>query len=670
LTLYEDESEMECIEANLRLQKAFFTFIAQISQNFVGILFIEGEKNQDDDFNLNLSVNIKKDDTVNEEEENKRKLAPKAGRIFRKKFMDCSKYSSFVINFCKYHDTIDLYKIPYTFINEFIYYSHVAVRNNLSEVDVFKLIDQFYGKRKIVSFEEIIKNNGGKEGKDKKEKKKEKDKAEKKNKESEKESLVEEVDIRNIYAFNFINFVEYYKENLRALINREQEDDKEIFTKMNTRQFKTYKRNGFYLSNKLLNIYMNICNNNIETFVKLFQLIKCEKISDPNVNKINSNQIININEINEGNDDKNNLEDILMNKNMNKLEKDLKIFGSYEFVDITDVIERHFIIERCFTSYGLVKFSLLNILAITRGFENQKISNPKVMETVCDFCNMTKSLARKYMNIFLNIFQELNFNHIIKNKKEFLKCLHIIKKYFEKSNMLPTEETTKAINNFNEKQKGEAGVPITESKEDINLIESSDSKDEKEEELMRQYINDNGKFFDEKSKKKKFDEMMKTIEAIFTGNYSTKTGINSITYKELSTAYSKHGVKDKDKILPKTPLNLYYSSNELLKKYINNNFRNKKEDYDVILFDILSLLFYFKIPVIGEKWVEHYKSEREKLNTMKSIKDKNSKKKETKNAKIEEESQESKGLKEPISIIIAILVNLVDVIQKDFKNLN
>ena len=95
--------------------------------------------------------------------------------------MDCSKYSSFVINFCKYHDTIDLYKIPYTFINEFIYYSHVAVRNNLSEVDVFKLIDQFYGKRKIVSFEEIIKNNGGKEGKDKKDKKKEKDKAEKKN---------------------------------------------------------------------------------------------------------------------------------------------------------------------------------------------------------------------------------------------------------------------------------------------------------------------------------------------------------------------------------------------------------------------------------------------------------------------------------------------------------
>jgi hypothetical protein len=173
LNLYEDETEMECMEANLRLQKAFFTFIAQISQNFVGILFIEGEGGDEEDIS-NLSVSIRKEDGINEEEETKRKLAQKAGRIFKKKFIDCSKYSSFVINFCKYHDTIDLYKIPYTFINEFIYYSHVAVRNNLSEVDVFRLIDQFYGKRNIISFEDIIKNTGEKNPKDKKDKKKRK----------------------------------------------------------------------------------------------------------------------------------------------------------------------------------------------------------------------------------------------------------------------------------------------------------------------------------------------------------------------------------------------------------------------------------------------------------------------------------------------------------------
>ena len=464
LTLYEDESEMECFDANLRLQKAFFTFVAQMSQNFVSILSIEGEKNEND---INISVNIKREDAeINEEEENKRQLAVRAGRIFKKKFIDCSKYSSFVINFCKYHDTIDLYKIPYTFINEFIYYSHVAVRNNLSEVDVFKLIDQFYGKRKTISFDDLIKKdepNDKKDKKNKKDKKKDKEIKDMKNKEQPKEDITNQVDIQNIYTFNFINYVEYYKEHLRTLINREQEDDREIFTKSNLRNFKTYKRNGYYLSNKILNLYMNISNNNFENFLKIFNLIKCV-IVENNENKINENMIINENEIE---DKKNILAETAMNKNMNKIERDLRIFGSYEFVDITDVIETHFILERCFSSYGLIKFSLLNILAITRGFTNQKISNPKVIETICDFCEKTKSLARKYMNIFLRILQELHYNNTIKNKKEFLKCRSIIAGYFTKSNMLPTEETTKALN---EKQKEETpGKVENEIKENIDI---------------------------------------------------------------------------------------------------------------------------------------------------------------------------------------------------------
>ena len=665
LTLYEDESEMDCIEANLRLQKAFFTFIAQISQNFVSILFIDGDKNQEDEINLNIS--LRKDDNLNEDDEveNKKKLATKAGRIFKKKFMDCSKYSSFVINFCQYHDTIDLYKIPYTFINEFIYYSHVAVRNNLSEVDVFKLIDQFYGKRKLISFDEIIKNNDNKENKEKKEKKekkKEKDKIEKKNEEQEKANIAEEADLENVYVFNFQEFVEYYKENLRGLINREQEDDKDIFTKVATRNFKVFKRNGYYLSNRLLNIYMNISNNNYKSFFKYFSLIKCVRNIEPINNNIkNKNQIKNEIIINENIDGGNILDELLINKNLNKLEKDLKIFGSYEFVDVTDVIERHFIIERCFSSYGLIKFSLLNILAITRGFDNQKINNPKVMSTICDFCDLTKSLARKYMNIFLNIFQELNFNNIMSNKKEYTKCYKIISQYFAKSNMLPTEETTKTMNTFKEKKKEEAAPEA----DDINKKENGEIKEKEEDEIsMYQFINENGKFFDEKIKKKKFDEIMKTIETIFTGNYSTKTGINAITYKELTSICNRPGVKEKDKFLPKTPLNLYCSSNSLLNKYMNHNFVNDKKDYDEILLDLLSLLFYFKIPVIGEKWIEHYKTEKEKE---KLIKEKSAKKKDNKN-KIEEESKESIKLKEIISVIIAIIINLIDVIQKDLKN--
>ena len=632
LTLYEDESEMECFDANLRLQKAFFTFVAQMSQNFVSILSIEGEKNEND---INISVNIKREDAeINEEEENKRQLAVRAGRIFKKKFIDCSKYSSFVINFCKYHDTIDLYKIPYTFINEFIYYSHVAVRNNLSEVDVFKLIDQFYGKRKTISFDDLIKKddpNDKKDKKNKKDKKKDKEIKDMKNKEQPKEDITDQVDIQNIYTFNFINYVEYYKEHLRTLINREQEDDREIFTKSNLRNFKTYKRNGYYLSNKILNLYMNISNNNFENFLKIFNLIKCVKVEN-NENKINENMIINENEIE---DKKNILAETAMNKNMNKIERDLRIFGSYEFVDITDVIETHFILERCFSSYGLIKFSLLNILAITRGFTNQKISNPKVIETICDFCEKTKSLARKYMNIFLRILQELHYNNTIKNKKEFLKCRSIIAGYFTKSNMLPTEETTKALN---EKQKEETpGKVENEIKENID-IEVGENKEEEK------FIQENGKYFEDKLlKSKKFDivEILKIIDAIFTGSYNVKSSkINAMNYKDLFNQYKKRS-NDSKTFLPKTPLELYYDTIKKLKNYIKNNCKNKKEDYDDILNDILSILFYFKIPRIEEKWVEHY------------------------NRQLKMKGSE---LTQPIKIFIAILVNLIDIIQKDMKS--
>ena len=201
--------------------------------------------------------------------------------------------------------------------------------------------------------------------------------------------------------------------------------------------------------------------------------------------------------------------------------------------------------------------------------------------------------------------------------------MHIIKQYFEKSNTLPNEETSKAFNYFNESQK--------DLKNKVDDIISEDNS-------VFKFINDNGKLFDEKNKKNKFDKIMKIIESTFIGNYLNKTEINTITYEELCTSFNKHGIKDKDKFLPKTPINLYYSSSELLKEYTNNHYKNNKEDYEEIIFDILSLLFYFKIPSVGEKWIEG-----------------------------NDKKQEIKGLKNSLLTIIAILVNLIDVIQNDFK---
>ena len=102
-------------------------------------------------------------------------------------------------------------------------------------------------------------------------------------------------------------------------------------------------------------------------------------------------------------------------------------------------------------------------------------------------------------------------------------------------------------------------------------------------------------------------EVLKIIDTVFLGSYKHKAMTHWLTYRDLKTAFKKKGIKDKDYFLPKTPLNLFYSTEKLFKKYINNHFVNDKQDIDEILFDILSILFYFKLPISGEeKWIEHY----------------------------------------------------------------
>ena len=55
--------------------------------------------------------------------------------------------------------------------------------------------------------------------------------------------------------------------------------------------------------------------------------------------------------------------------------------------------------------------------------------------------------------------------------------------------------------------------------------------------------------------------------------------------------------------IPKSPILLYESTNKILKKYLED-FSNENIQYNKLLDDILSLLFYFKIPDIEDKWIE------------------------------------------------------------------
>ena len=242
-----------------------------------------------------------------------------------------------------------------------------------------------------------------------------------------KKQTVLETDLQNIFLFTFDKFSDYYQNNLIFIINRELEDDKEMFTKVKAQSKasnkRKFKRNGYYLSNKLLGIYSNFVNNNNEELIKLFKLIKCEEEKKEDKDKeLSKDKDIKINNspppvlVKIDNDNSNNnfdYFDILKEKEkikkekMDRTELNLKLFGCYEFNEITDVIERHFILERCFTSYGLIKFSLLNVLAVTRGLSELNVSNKDTIKTMCDFCEKTKSLVRKYMNIYLNIFQNM-----------------------------------------------------------------------------------------------------------------------------------------------------------------------------------------------------------------------------------------------------------------------
>lgn len=271
------------------------------------------------------------------------------------------------------------------------------------------------------------------------------------------------------------------------------------------------------------------------------------------------------------------------------------------------------------------------------------------------------------MNIYLIIFQALKVKNIIQDKKQSDDCLAIITSHFKKTNMIPTEETTKTL------KKIRGLVSSSEEKSAIEPIEQEDKK------YIMKLIEKNGNFFEihkesflgGKNTIKKFDEVMKTLEAIFTGNYiSSKVSINAISfdYKELDKLFAQTGIKNpnyknKDKFIPKTPLNLYISSNKLLSDYLNNDFINDSRTFDELLINILSLLYYFKIPVIGEKWIEHYNVEKEKEKPI-IIKPPNKERNEKTN-KNEEQSKPLEGLNDIIKEINAILVDLFKVVKEN-----
>ena len=97
--------------------------------------------------------------------------------------------------------------------------------------------------------------------------------------------------------------------------------------------------------------------------------------------------------------------------------------------------------------------------------------------------------------------------------------------------------------------------------------------------------------------------------------------------------------------MPKTPILLYDNTNKILKKYLKN-FSKENIPYNDLYDDILSLLFYFKIPIIEDKWIENSEKDKKEENSegkkLKSDKKKKKEKEKTKSQKTKINDKEKK----------------------------
>ena len=267
--------------------------------------------------------------------------------------------------------------------------------------------------------------------------------------------------------------------NLKDYMIREQEDDKDSFIKVKkpSSRTKAFARKGFVLSNKILIKYMNYLNN-LDDPCKEFHFLDNQEY-DNKENKDNDSE-------------------------------ECTPFESYELVEISEVVERYFILERCFTSYGLIKFSLLNALAITRTFyKGNYIKSREDIKKMCRFCELTKSLVRKYMFIYLNIFNALKKQHLLEDNI-CDECTKVIANYFNETNMIPTEAISRTLFDIVSK--------TSSSSIDASMINKTIKKTDPFEEgglvpgVTKNY------YFNQRTSKS-FTDVLSIIETVFTGQY-------------------------------------------------------------------------------------------------------------------------------------------------------
>ena len=81
---------------------------------------------------------------------------------------------------------------------------------------------------------------------------------------------------------------------------------------------------------------------------------------------------------------------------------------------------------------------------------------------MCEFCRQTKSLVRKYMFIYLNIFNTLKKLYYLEDNI-CDECTKVIANYFNEANMLPTEAISKTLDDITSKSSSSIDLKLNKN---------------------------------------------------------------------------------------------------------------------------------------------------------------------------------------------------------------
>ena len=194
------------------------------------------------------------------------------------------------------------------------------------------------------------------------------------------------------------------------------------------------------------------------------------------------------------------------------------------------------------------------------------------------------------MNIYLNIFTTMKLNNWL-DKNICDECINSIIIYFKKTNTFPNEDTIRPI------VKSEVHNYQNEILVEYKTLEKFKSTNKSVREKRAEFY--------KKLDRKKEEQLSDYIEKVFTGWYYTSKNklASNIEYyaKKYSNLYYALTHKKGD-FVPKTPLELYATTNELLLKFLSK-FSIDDNEYVELGSIVLSLLYYFKMDFFLPKWI-------------------------------------------------------------------